>query len=74
MDRATYDRMAEIDRDHWWFVARRRIIGLLKIPGRVVLETQRSQDRVISAIPCFGGVPVKVVIAVLNLAPQPIDA
>jgi len=29
MDRATYDRMAEIDRDHWWFVARRRIIGRL---------------------------------------------
>ena len=29
MDRATYDRMAEIDRDHWWFVARRRIIARL---------------------------------------------
>jgi len=29
MDRATYERMAEIDRDHWWFVARRRIIGRL---------------------------------------------
>ena len=29
MDRATYDRMAEVDRDHWWFVARRRIIGRL---------------------------------------------
>ena len=23
MDRAVYDRMAEIDADHWWFVARR---------------------------------------------------
>ena len=29
MDRATYDRMAEIDRDHWWFVARRKIIARL---------------------------------------------
>ncbi|KQX25427.1 MULTISPECIES: class I SAM-dependent methyltransferase [unclassified Sphingomonas] len=29
MDRATYDRMAEIDQDHWWFVARRRIIAAL---------------------------------------------
>ncbi|HWW64636.1 MAG TPA: class I SAM-dependent methyltransferase [Sphingomonadaceae bacterium] len=29
MERATYDRMAEIDQDHWWFVARRRIIATL---------------------------------------------
>ncbi|RYD95194.1 MAG: class I SAM-dependent methyltransferase [Sphingomonadales bacterium] len=29
MDRATYDRMAEIDGAHWWFVARRRIIARL---------------------------------------------
>lgn len=29
MDRAIYDRMAEIDGDHWWFVARRRIIAAL---------------------------------------------
>jgi len=29
MDRAAYDRMAEIDRDHWWFVARRGIIARL---------------------------------------------
>ena len=27
MERATYDRMAEIDADHWWFVARRRIVA-----------------------------------------------
>jgi SAM-dependent methyltransferase len=26
MERAVYDRMAEIDVDHWWFTARRRII------------------------------------------------
>lgn len=29
MDRAVYDRMAEIDQDHWWFVARRRIVSAL---------------------------------------------
>lgn len=29
MERETYDRMAEIDGAHWWFVARRRIIGAL---------------------------------------------
>jgi SAM-dependent methyltransferase len=29
MDRAVYDRMAEIDRDHWWFVGRRRIVTAL---------------------------------------------
>lgn len=29
MDRAAYDRMAEIDKDHWWFVARRKIIAAL---------------------------------------------
>jgi SAM-dependent methyltransferase len=30
MERHVYDRMAEIDRDHWWFVGRRKILtGLL---------------------------------------------
>ena len=29
MDRAVYDRMAEIDGEHWWFVARRAIINAL---------------------------------------------
>jgi SAM-dependent methyltransferase len=29
MDRAVYERMAEIDGDHWWFSARRKIIGSL---------------------------------------------
>lgn len=29
MDRACYDRMAEIDQDHWWFTARRQIIASL---------------------------------------------
>jgi SAM-dependent methyltransferase len=44
MDRATYDRMAEIDTSHWWFVARRRIIAALieaqarPRPGGRILE------------------------------------
>ncbi|WP_156680178.1 class I SAM-dependent methyltransferase [Sphingomonas profundi] len=29
MDRATYDNMARIDGQHWWFVARRKIIDRL---------------------------------------------
>lgn len=29
MDRAVYERMEEIDGEHWWFVARRKIVGRL---------------------------------------------
>lgn len=29
MDRAIYDRMAEIDGEHWWFAARRRVVAAL---------------------------------------------
>jgi SAM-dependent methyltransferase len=29
MDRAVFDRMAEIDNEHWWFAARREIIARL---------------------------------------------
>lgn len=29
MERAIYDRMAEIDAEHWWFAARRRIVSAL---------------------------------------------
>lgn len=36
MDRKTYDRMAEIDGEHWWFVARRRIVAaLIEAHGRI---------------------------------------
>ena len=44
MDRATYERMAEIDRDHWWFSDRRKIIATLieqqvkPTPGARILE------------------------------------
>ena len=29
MERVVFDRMAELDQEHWWFVARRRIIARL---------------------------------------------
>lgn len=29
MDRAVFDRMAELDEEHWWFVARRRVLAAL---------------------------------------------
>jgi SAM-dependent methyltransferase len=29
MERAVFDRMAELDQDHWWFLARRRILKRL---------------------------------------------
>ena len=29
MERATFDNMARIDQDHWWFVARRKIVARL---------------------------------------------
>ena len=29
MERAVFDRMAELDQDHWWFLARRRILDRL---------------------------------------------
>ena len=44
MDRAIYDRMAEIDGEHWWFDARRRIVSALierqapLRPGARILE------------------------------------
>ena len=29
MERAVFDRMAELDQDHWWFIARRRILAAM---------------------------------------------
>jgi hypothetical protein len=42
MDRAVYDRMAEIDRDHWWFVGRRKIIRALIERFRPTRASSRS--------------------------------
>ncbi|GAA3885125.1 hypothetical protein GCM10022276_00060 [Sphingomonas limnosediminicola] len=44
MERAVFERMAELDQEHWWFVARRRILAslierLIQPPNRTrVLE------------------------------------
>ena len=41
MERAVFDRMAELDQDHWWFVARRRILKTLI--ERVVRPPQKAR-------------------------------
>jgi SAM-dependent methyltransferase len=41
MERAVFDRMAELDQDHWWFIARRRILeALIK---RVVRPLEKAR-------------------------------
>jgi SAM-dependent methyltransferase len=41
MERAVFDRMAELDQDHWWFVARRRI--LKRLTERVIRPPQGAR-------------------------------
>ena len=41
MDRAVFDRMAELDRDHWWFTARRRILAA--VIARVVRPPRQAR-------------------------------
>jgi SAM-dependent methyltransferase len=41
MERAVFDRMAELDQDHWWFIARRRILkGLIK---RIIRPPEKAK-------------------------------
>lgn len=60
MDRAVYDRMAEIDRDHWWFVGRRKILTALIArfrpkPGRMrILEVGCGTGSNIAMLQQFG--------------------
>ena len=62
MDRAAYDRMAEIDRDHWWFVARRKIIARLiesyrPKPGPLrILEVGAGTGSNLAMLGSFGAV------------------
>lgn len=41
MEQAEYERMAELERDHWWFAARRRIVDALlrraRLPDRAAI-------------------------------------
>jgi SAM-dependent methyltransferase len=41
MERAVFDRMAELDQDHWWFLARRRI--LKRLIERVVRPPKKAK-------------------------------
>ncbi|MFL6725097.1 MAG: class I SAM-dependent methyltransferase [Sphingomicrobium sp.] len=41
MERAVFDRMAELDQDHWWFLARRRI--LKRLIERVVRPPNKAK-------------------------------
>ena len=60
MDRAVYDRMAEIDGEHWWFSARRKIIDSLirnKIapaPGARILEVGCGTGSNLAVLQRFG--------------------
>lgn len=61
MDRAVYDRMAEIDGTHWWFVARRRIITAIlraHVPRRRlrILEVGCGTGSNIEMLRTFGDV------------------
>ncbi|HVI06030.1 MAG TPA: class I SAM-dependent methyltransferase [Sphingomicrobium sp.] len=41
MERAVFERMAELDQDHWWFLARRRI--LKRLIERVVRPPEKAR-------------------------------
>ena len=41
MERVVFDRMAELDQEHWWFVARRRILA--SVIRRVVKPPKRAR-------------------------------
>ncbi|WP_157216651.1 class I SAM-dependent methyltransferase [Flavisphingomonas formosensis] len=62
MDRAVYDRMAEIDGEHWWFTARREIIANLiqrqapLKPGARILEVGAGTGSNIALLQRFGRV------------------
>jgi SAM-dependent methyltransferase len=41
MERVVFDRMAELDQEHWWFVARRRILA--KVISRVARPPEKAR-------------------------------
>jgi SAM-dependent methyltransferase len=61
MERAVFDRMAELDQDHWWFIARRKILSdviarIAKPPTRArVLEVGCGTGHNLPMLGKFGG-------------------
>jgi SAM-dependent methyltransferase len=62
MDREIYDRMAEIDGEHWWFTARRRIVSALiekqtaLKPGARILEVGAGTGSNLAMLRRYGSV------------------
>jgi SAM-dependent methyltransferase len=62
MERAVFDRMAELDNDHWWFLARRRILKTLiervvRPPTKArILEVGCGTGHNLPMLKAFGGV------------------
>jgi len=62
MERAIYDRMADIDADHWWFTARRQIVSALirqqvpLKPGARILEVGAGTGSNLAMLQGFGRV------------------
>jgi SAM-dependent methyltransferase len=62
MDRTVFDRMAELDQDHWWFTARRRILSnvirrLVRPPaGARILELGCGTGHNLDTLGAFGWV------------------
>jgi SAM-dependent methyltransferase len=62
MERAVFDRMAELDQEHWWFLARRRILDtviarIVRLPERArVLEVGCGTGHNLAMLKRFGKV------------------
>ena len=62
MDRAVFDRMAELDQNHWWFTARRRILAsviarIVKPPKDArILEVGAGTGHNLAMLSQFGAV------------------
>jgi SAM-dependent methyltransferase len=62
MERAVFDRMAELDQVHWWFVARRRILETLirravRLPAKArILEVGCGTGHNLAMLKKFGSV------------------
>jgi len=62
MERAVFDRMAELDQHHWWFLARRRILEILidrivQLPKKArILEVGCGTGHNLSMLKRFGKV------------------